>query len=193
MQNVIKHSAVCRFISVIAAWFGRQWGKSSIVKRMTTAGSGEQISDGSFFTRLWLRIHRSYASTFDRLRLTKLLDGSIFFMCYLICMALQMGATIDYGILLTTHYRAQRAKLAPWDAVGEALTLSLPTLLTSGLALVIAGYAVGLISSLFYISSIGIMLGRGAVASLILIVLLLPCLLVWTDRWMKHGSKDSRG
>ena len=111
-----------------------------------------------------------------------LLDGSIFFMCYLICMALQMGATIDYGILLTTHYRAQRATLAPWDAAGQALTLSLPTLLTSGLALVIAGYTVGWMSSVFYISSIGIMLGRGAIASLALVILLLPCLLVWTDR-----------
>ena len=111
-----------------------------------------------------------------------LLDRSIFFMCYLICMALQMGATIDYGILLTTHYRAQRATLAPWDAAGQALTLSLPTLLTSGLALVIAGYTVGWMSSVFYISSIGIMLGRGAIASLALVILLLPCLLVWTDR-----------
>ena len=119
-----------------------------------------------------------------------LLDGSIFFMCYLICMALQMGATIDYGILLTTHYREQRAKLQPWDAVGEALTLSLPTLLTSGLALVIAGYAVGFISSVFYISSIGIMLGRGAIASLILVLLLLPCLLVWTDRFIIRKKDD---
>ena len=119
-----------------------------------------------------------------------LLDGSIFFMCYLICMALQMGATIDYGILLTTHYRALRAELEPWDAVSEALTRSLPTLMTSGLALVIAGFTVGCMSSVFYISSIGIMLGRGALASLALVILLLPCLLRWADRWVKpRGSK----
>ena len=111
-----------------------------------------------------------------------LLDGSIFFMCYLICLALQMGATIDYGILMTTHYRSLAATLPPWDAAREALTRSLPTLLTSGLALVIAGCAVGWISSVFYISSIGIMLGRGAIASLILVIFLLPCLLVWTTR-----------
>ncbi len=120
-----------------------------------------------------------------------LLDGNIFFMCYLICMALQMGATIDYGILLTTHYRTLRAALSPWEAAGHALSLSLPTLLTSGLALVIAGYVVGWMSSLFYISSIGIMLGRGALASLALVILLLPCLLVWTDRWMTRGSGRS--
>ena len=121
--------------------------------------------------------------------LSSRLDGSIFFMCYLICMALQMGATIDYGILLTTHYRARRAVLPPWDAVREALTLSLPTLLTSGLALVIAGYTVGWMASVFYISSIGIMLGRGAIISLGLVVLLLPCLLVWTDRWIRSGRR----
>ena len=85
MQNVIKHSAVCRFISMIAAWFGGQWKKSSIVKRMTTAGSGERVSDGSLFTRLWLKAHRSYASAFERLRLTKLLDGSIFAKPYIWC------------------------------------------------------------------------------------------------------------
>ena len=111
-----------------------------------------------------------------------LLDGNIFFMCYLICMALQMGATIDYGILFTNHYRALRMSLAPWDAASEALTRSMPTLLTSGMALIVAGYAVGFMSSLFYISSIGKMLGRGALASLALIIFLLPCLLVWTDR-----------
>lgn len=120
-----------------------------------------------------------------------LIDGQIFFMCYLICMALQMGATIDYGILLTTHYRAERRRLPPWEAVGSALTRSLPTLLTSGLALVIAGYTVGFMSSVFYISSIGVMLGRGAIASLTLILLLLPCLLVWTDRWVCPRAKEN--
>ena len=119
-----------------------------------------------------------------------LLGQPIFFISYLICLSIQMGATIDYGILLTTHYREQRAKLQPWDAVGEALTLSLPTLLTSGLALVIAGYAVGFISRVFYISSIGIMLGRGAIASLILVLLLLPCLLIWTDRFIIRKKDD---
>ncbi len=111
-----------------------------------------------------------------------LVDGSVFFMCYLICMALQMGATIDYGILLTENYRLCRDSMAPYDAAAAALDRSMQTILTSGLALVTAGFAVGKVSSVFYISSIGTMLGRGAVVSVLLVLFLLPQLLVWLDR-----------
>ena len=112
-------------------------------------------------------------------------DGSIFFMCYLICVALQMGATIDYGILLTSHYCAQRASLPPAEAAGKAIGLSLQTVLTSGSALVVAGFTVGIVSSVYYISSIGTMLARGAVVSVILVLLLLPWLLQKLDRWIR--------
>lgn len=113
-----------------------------------------------------------------------LVDGSVFFMCYLICVALQMGATIDYGILLTNHYRRCRSALPPREAVAQAMQMSLQTILTSGLALITAGFAVGKISTVFYISSIGTMLARGAVVSVLLILFLLPQLLIWLDRWM---------
>ena len=108
-------------------------------------------------------------------------DGSVFFMCYLICMALQMGATIDYGILMTSHYRECRQTMPPLAAAGEALRRSVQTIFTSGLALITAGFAVGIISSVFYISEIGKMLGRGAIVSVLLILLLLPQLLIWLD------------
>lgn len=111
-------------------------------------------------------------------------DGSIFFMCYLICVALQMGATIDYGILLTSHYRNLRRNLDKKASAEEAVHLSLPTILTSGMALIVAGFSVGIVSSVFYISSIGTMLGRGAVVSIALILLLLPKLLRLLDRWI---------
>ena len=111
-------------------------------------------------------------------------DGGIFFMCYLICIALQMGATIDYGILLTSHYRAPRAGLNKKEAAAQAVTLSLQTVFTSGMALIVAGFSVGIVSSVFYISSIGTMLGRGAMVSVALVLLLLPQLLQWFDRWI---------
>ena len=121
-------------------------------------------------------------------------DGSVFFMCYLICMALQMGATIDYGILLTENYRRCRASMSSWDAAAAALDRSMQTVLTSGLALVTAGFAVGKISSVFYISSIGTMLGRGAVVSVLLVLLLLPQMLVWLDKlitWKRPGKSTA--
>lgn len=113
---------------------------------------------------------------------SNLYDGSIFFMCYLICVALQMGATIDYGILLTSHYRNLRKKMSPPDAARQAIGLSLQTVMTSGMALVTAGFSVGIVSSVFYISSIGTMLGRGAIVSVSLVLLLLPKLLQWLDK-----------
>ena len=111
-------------------------------------------------------------------------DGSIFFMCYLICVALQMGATIDYGILLTSHYRELRRGHNKKASAAEAIRLSLPTVLTSGMALIVAGFSVGIVSSVFYISSIGTMLGRGAVVSVALVLFLLPRLLQLLDRWV---------
>ena len=108
-------------------------------------------------------------------------------MCYLICMALQMGATIDYGILMTSHYRECRQTMPPLAAAGEALRRSVQTIFTSGLALITAGFAVGIISSVFYISEIGKMLGRGAIVSVLLILLLLPQLLIWLDRRVVSG------
>ena len=122
-------------------------------------------------------------------------DGSIFFMCYLICVALQMGATIDYGILLTSHYRELRRDHNKKASAAEAIRLSLPTVLTSGMALIVAGFSVGMVSSVFYISSIGTMLGRGAVVSVALVLFLLPRLLQLLDRWVifpvfRHPKPD---
>ncbi|MBQ8137340.1 MAG: MMPL family transporter, partial [Clostridia bacterium] len=122
-----------------------------------------------------------------------LVDHSIFFMCYLICMALQMGATVDYGILLTGHYRNLRKQLDKKAAIEKALDLSMQTILTSGLALVTAGFAVGIISSVFYISSIGTMLGRGAIVSVVMILFLVPQMLLWLDPWIvgKEGKTNA--
>lgn len=116
-------------------------------------------------------------------------DGSIFFMCYLICVGLQMGATIDYGILLTNHYRMLRASLPPADAAAKAIALSLQTILTSGSALVVAGFSVGIVSTVYYISSIGTMLARGALISVAMVLMLLPKLLQWLDKWIVPGKK----
>lgn len=83
----------------------------------------------------------------------------------------------------------------PWDAAAAALDRSMQTILTSGLALITAGFAVGRISSVFYISSIGTMLGRGAVVSVLLVLLLLPRMLVWLDRLIvrKPNGKNDAG
>ena len=122
---------------------------------------------------------------------SNVVDGSVFFMCYLICMALQMGATIDYGILLTNHYITSRASQSPRLAIAHAMKLSMQTILTSGLAMIIAGFTVGRVSTVFYISSIGTLLGRGAFISIVLVLFLLPRLLLWLDRFIvKNQTND---
>lgn len=121
--------------------------------------------------------------------ISKLAHQPIFFISYLICVSIQMGATIDYGILLTDHYRALRKTLAPKPALMEALRLSLPTVLTSGIILVTAGFTVGKVCSIYYISSIGLLLSRGALISVILILTLLPALLVLLDRFVSGVSR----
>lgn len=121
--------------------------------------------------------------------ISKLTHQPIFFISYLICVSIQMGATIDYGILLTDHYRALRQTLAPKPALMEALRLSLPTVLTSGIILVTAGFTVGKVCSIYYISSIGLLLSRGALISVILVLTLLPALLVLLDRFVSGVSR----
>lgn len=106
----------------------------------------------------------------------------VFFMSYLICVAMQMGATADYGILLTDRYRAARTLLGRQDALKRAVSETMPTVCTSGLILIIAGAAVGRVCTVFYVSSIGNLLARGAAVSIVLILTLLPALLILTDR-----------
>lgn len=105
----------------------------------------------------------------------------IFFISYLICVAIQMGATIDYGILLTSHYQSFRKTMAPREALCAALHKALPTILTSGAILITAGFIIGKRCSIYYISSIGLLLARGALISVILILTLLPALLTLRD------------
>jgi len=107
----------------------------------------------------------------------------IFFMCYLICVSIQMGATIDYAILFTQQYRAAKAAgLRGGDALARAYEHALPTVLTSGIILVMAGYVIGRRCSVYYISSIGLLLSRGAAISVLLVLTLLPALLTFGDK-----------
>ena len=94
-----------------------------------------------------------------------------------------MGATIDYGILLSDQYRMiRRGGASPKEALQEALGRALPTVLTSGVILIVAGFVIGIQCSIYYISSIGLLISRGALMSILLVLTLLPALLVLCDR-----------
>ena len=109
----------------------------------------------------------------------------IFFISYLICVSIQMGATIDYGILLSDQYLTLRKENLPApDALSTAMKRSLPTILTSGIILITAGFIIGQKCTVFYIADIGSLLSRGSLISVLLMLSLLPALLVLCDRWI---------
>lgn len=111
-----------------------------------------------------------------------LLGIPIFFMSYIICVCIQMGATIDYGILIASNYRRNRATMPKFAAVATAVKSAMPTIFTSGLILIAAGFTIGFVSSVMPIYSIGRLLGLGTIISIILILFMLPALLYLFDK-----------
>ena len=114
----------------------------------------------------------------------------VFFMGYLVVSAIQMGANIDYAIVITSRYTEFRSEMNKFDAVKKALNLAFPTIFTSGTILASAGYVIGLLSSDPAISSIGIVLGRGTVISILLVMAILPQLLILGDYIIEKTSFD---
>lgn len=120
-----------------------------------------------------------------------LMGEPIFFISYLICLSIQMGATIDYGILLCDQYRTLRRRgESPDRALAGAMEKALPTILTSGIILIVAGFIVGKMCSIYYISSIGLLISRGALVSALLVLTLLPALLLLCDKRIIRQGKN---
>ena len=106
----------------------------------------------------------------------------MFFMSYIMSMCILMGATIDYGILLSTSYVNARKRLERREALEEAINIALPTIFTSGIILMICGLVVGLVASQTSISSVGFLLCRGTFVSTAMVIFVLPGLLYLLDK-----------
>lgn len=115
---------------------------------------------------------------------TTLTGGAMFFMSYIMSMCILMGATIDYGILLSTNYVRARATKDKREALCEALDGALPTIFTSGLILMVCGAVVGFVASQTSISSVGFLLFRGTLVSVLMITMVLPALLYILDKFV---------
>ncbi len=114
---------------------------------------------------------------------TSLVEGSsIFFMSYIITSCILMGATIDYGILMTSNYVAFRKKHDRKRSIYLAVAAAMPTVFTSGLLLTVCGFVIDIISSQHSISSVGYLIGKGTLVSIFLITALLPSLLYLGDK-----------
>lgn len=101
-----------------------------------------------------------------------------------ICIStIQLGATVDYAILMTTRYKRERASgLDKREAAREALTASIPSILVSALGFFAATFGVGMYSRVDMISSMCLLMARGSIVSMISVVLVLPSLLMLFDK-----------
>lgn len=117
--------------------------------------------------------------------------GSVLYIGYLLISAIQMGATIDYAIILTNRFN-QLKRVIPdkLDAMAQAENAVFPTIITSGIILIITGFALNLMSS-GVVAQIGRFLGVGTLISVLLVLFVLPSLLIICDKVIDK-SKFSR-
>lgn len=110
-----------------------------------------------------------------------LLDEPVYFLGYLVVSAIQMGATIDYAIVITSRYTELKVYMPIKDAIVETLNQAFPTIVTSGSMLVAAGFIISNVSTNAVVAAIGLALGRGTLTSIALVLLALPQTLLVGD------------
>ncbi len=120
---------------------------------------------------------------FINLGLPHYLGSSMSFITPICISTIQLGATVDYAILMTTRYKAERVGGKDRKtAVTTALAASIPSILVSGTGLFAATFGVALYSDVEIISSMCMLMARGAVISMLLVILILPAMLLLFDR-----------
>ncbi len=137
---------------------------------------------------------------FINLGLPHYLGQSLPFIAPICISTIQLGATVDYAILMTTRYKAERISgRGRTEAVRTALSTSIPSIIVSGLGLFAATFGVAVYSDIDIISSMCMLMARGAIVSMFCVVFFLPALLMLCDRpicattlGMKHCSKGGR-
>ena len=120
---------------------------------------------------------------FINLGLPHYLGQSLPFIAPICISTIQLGATVDYAILMTTRYKSERIRgQDKKEAVRTALTTSIPSILVSGFGLFAATFGVALYSKIDMIGSICMLLARGAIVSMLCVILILPALLLLLDK-----------
>lgn len=120
---------------------------------------------------------------FINLGLPHYLGQSLPFIAPICISTIQLGATVDYAILMTTRYKAERIALKPKaQAVQIALATSIPSIIVSGMGLFAATFGVAIYSDIDIISSMCMLMARGAIISMLLVIFILSALLMLCDR-----------
>ena len=107
-----------------------------------------------------------------------LTNSPLFFMSYLVVSSIQMGANIDYAIVIASRYQELKNRMEHRRAIIETLNFAFPTIVTSGTILTVAGALIGQMTSEPTIAGIGQSLGRGTILSMLLVLFVLPQILL---------------
>ncbi len=120
---------------------------------------------------------------FINLGLPHYLGQSLPFIAPICISTIQLGATVDYAILMTTRYKSERLNgCGKREAVTTALAASVPSIIVSGIGLFAATFGVAIYSDIDIISSMCMLMARGAVVSVVCVIFILPALLMLCDR-----------
>ncbi len=117
-----------------------------------------------------------------------LMGQPLYFLGYLIVQAIQMGANIDYAIVISSHYQELKTCMPHKEAIVQALNAAFPTVFTSGTILASAGLLIGNLSAQPVVSTMGLCLGRGTIISIFLVLFVLPAFLVLGDSIINRTS-----
>ena len=122
-----------------------------------------------------------------------LMEQPLYFLGYLIVNAIQMGANIDYAIVISSHYTEQRKLMSSKEAIIYAINKAFPTVITSGTILASTGMLIGSISTQPVTAIMGECIGRGTIISMILVLFILPGFLVIGDKIVEKTSFEMKG
>jgi len=112
----------------------------------------------------------------------------LFFLGYLVVSSIQMGANIDYAIVIANRYTELKKEMPVKEAIVTTLNQAFPTIITSGAILAMAGVLIALITTNPAIYGIGVCLGRGTIISMFLVMAILPAILILGDKILERSS-----
>ncbi len=132
----------------------------------------------SIETAIWLNLSVPYFA-----------DQPLFYLAYLIISAVQLGATVDYAILMNDRYHENRQTMPKKEAAIQTVADVFVSIMTSGSAMTVVGFLLGVMSTNQLLAQLGVLIGRGAIFSLAIVLLVLPGLLYLLDRVVVRPKK----
>lgn len=129
-------------------------------------------------TAIWINVSMPY-----------FMGYTVFYIAYLVISSVQLGATVDYAILLTDRYRENREKMGKKEAVRETIPSIMVSVLTSGSVLAVVGFLLGYVSTNGILRQLGKFLGVGSLLSLAIVLFVLPGLLYIFDGLIQHTTR----